>query len=154
MELRRAEVLKRRPRWMIAVTAIALAGGIGFGYLALQRSQDADAAAAQRIVAERQKDAAKQSARASEEQLTAMLGELDHVHGKLDALTKTLNDKQSAYDIGRTRAQMEQLRAEEAAQRKRLADWKTKQAHDVRMGGSHQEGCTQSALGLPQVKQA
>jgi DNA repair exonuclease SbcCD ATPase subunit len=147
MELRRAEVLKKRPRWMLAVTAIALVGGIGFGYFAWQRSQDADAAAAQRIAAEHQKDEAKQKARESEQQLTAMLGELDRVHEKLEVATKDLNAKQSAIDIGRTRMQMEKARAEEAAVRKQIEALKEKKAHDERMNGSHQEGCTGTALG-------
>src|SRR3569623_2123660 len=64
MELRRADIAKRRPRWMIAVTLMALAGGVGFAALAVDRMHEADAA--------------KQ--------------EMQEAVAKLDAMQKTLDD--------------------------------------------------------------
>src|SRR6185312_14933614 len=44
MELRRAEVAKKRPTWMLAVTGFAIVAAIGLIFFAIQRKQAADEA--------------------------------------------------------------------------------------------------------------
>jgi len=78
MELRRADIAKRRPRWMIAVTVIALAGGVGFAALAVDRMHEADAAQQAKAQADKEMVAAKQ--------------EMQEAVAKLDAMQKTLDD--------------------------------------------------------------
>src|SRR5262249_42633942 len=41
MELRRAEVAKKRPTWMLAVTGLAVCGGIALAVFAYERAQQA-----------------------------------------------------------------------------------------------------------------
>src|SRR3569623_1115411 len=60
MELRRADIAQRRPRWMIAVTVLALAGGVGFAALAVDRMPEADAAEQAKAPADKEMVAAKQ----------------------------------------------------------------------------------------------
>src|SRR5262245_40732498 len=36
MQLRRAEILQKRPRWMVAVTALAVVAAVGLGWLAIK----------------------------------------------------------------------------------------------------------------------
>src|ERR1043165_6694562 len=43
MELRRAEVAKKRPTWMLAVTGIALVGAVGLIFFAVNRMRESEA---------------------------------------------------------------------------------------------------------------
>src|SRR5258706_11460446 len=77
MELRRAEVARKRPTWMLAVTALAVCAGLGLGVFAYQRAQQAADAneAQQRAVAladQAHKDA--EDSRARGDQLAAHVG--------------------------------------------------------------------------------
>src|SRR4051812_31323400 len=68
MELRRAEIAKKRPKWMVVVTGLAVCAGLGLGYVAIESARDADAASQQRQLAEQQKDQAKRDAAESRAQ--------------------------------------------------------------------------------------
>ena len=83
MELRRADIAKRRPRWMIAVTVIALAGGVGFAALAIDRMHEADAAQHAKARADAEMAAAKQEMKDAVAKVEAMQKTLDDLDGKV-----------------------------------------------------------------------
>ena len=83
LELRRADIAKRRPTWMIAVTVIALAGGIGFGVLAVDRMHQAETAQAAKARADADMATAKQEAAQAVAQLDAMQKTLDDLDSKV-----------------------------------------------------------------------
>jgi hypothetical protein len=145
MELRREEVAKKRPRWMLAVTAIAIAAGITLGYFAVQSSRDADEASHKRAIAEQEKEQARHVAQAADDQLAVIEKDLDTVHAKLEkAQAELLVDETEASRL-RAKQAVDAARAEEAAERRRLADYNAKKAADERHNGLHNENCVGTA---------
>ena len=57
-ELRRAEVAKKRPTWMLAVTGLALCAGLALAGFAIARGHAADDAAQAQAKAQHDKDQA------------------------------------------------------------------------------------------------
>jgi hypothetical protein len=147
MELRRAEIAKKRPKWMVAVTAVAVCAGIGLGYLAIQSAREADAASQKRQIAETQKEQAKRDAAESRAQLAIIEKSLDDTSVKLDGLTKALLIAQSDADRKRLSAEIAAERKKEADDRQRIVDWKKHQDDIDRHHGLHNDGCLGTALG-------
>ncbi|MEO8845645.1 MAG: hypothetical protein ABI591_04415 [Kofleriaceae bacterium] len=147
LELRREEVAKQRPRWMIAVTTIAVAAGITLGYFAVQSSRDADAAAQQRVVAEQEKAQARKAAQAAQDHLAMIEDHLDTVHAKLEHAAAVLSTADKAADQSRAKRASEAAQAEDAAQRKRLADWNAQKLIDERHKGLHMDHCVDTSTG-------
>ena len=147
LELRRAEVAKKRPRWMLAVTTIAVAAGIALGYFAVQSSRDADVASQKRAIAEQEKGQARRDAQAAEARVAVIVKDLDSVHAKLEQANAVLTTADKEADGIRVKQAAAAAQAEEAAQRRRLDDQNAKKLHDIRVGGLHNEGCVGTATG-------
>jgi hypothetical protein len=147
MELRREEVAKKRPRWMIVVTTIAVAAGIALGYFAWQSSRDADEASQKRVVAEQQKEQARQVARAAEDQLAVIESNLDTVHAKLEQALALLATADKEEIRIRAKQAVAAAQAEEAAERHRLEDYKAKKLLDEQRNGLHNENCVATPTG-------
>jgi hypothetical protein len=152
LELRRAEVAKQRPKWMVAVTTLAVAAGLGLGYFGYQRSIEADASAKQRAIAEQQKQEAKRQAAAATVELAAIETKLDTIHGRLDEAVKelALDDKEA--DRERARKAIAAAQRAEAEERQNILDLKRKKEHDDRIHGLHQENCVGTSLGCMPAK--
>jgi hypothetical protein len=60
MELRRAEVLRKRPTWMVAVTACAFVAAIGLTWFAIDRSQKTAVAEEKQRIADAERARSKQ----------------------------------------------------------------------------------------------
>jgi hypothetical protein len=98
MDIKRAEVAKKRPTWMIAVTVVAALAAVGLTWFAIERSQQMAAAEEARHRAEHDKDIAKQKLREAQERLAALQGDVDRIDADISRLTKQLTDAQSADD--------------------------------------------------------
>ena len=68
-ELRRAEIAKKRPTWMLAVTGFALVATLGFGYFAYERNEARQEAERARIAADNDKRQAQDDAAQSRAEL-------------------------------------------------------------------------------------
>ncbi|MEO8554595.1 MAG: hypothetical protein ABI678_31680, partial [Kofleriaceae bacterium] len=147
LELRRAEIAKKRPRWMVAVTGLAVCAGLGLGYLAIQSAREADAASEKRKVAEALKEQAKRDAAESRAQLAIIEHSLDDTSTKLDALTHALAIAQTDADRTRLSAQIAAAHKKEADDRQRIIDWKKHQDEVDRHNGLHNDGCLDTAVG-------
>jgi hypothetical protein len=147
LALRREEVSKKRPRWMLAVTTIAVAAGIALGYLAVQSSRDADEASHKRAIAEQEKEQARQVARAADDQIAVIEKDLDTVHEKLDKAQAVLAIGDTEAAKLRAKQAAAATQAEEAAVRRRLEDYKAHKAADERRIGLHNEKCAGTSLG-------
>jgi len=119
MELRRAEVAKKRPTWMVAVTGIALAAGIGFAVFAVDRAHQADAAVEAKNRADADVAQAKADAAAAVARLDAMQRDLDELDGKV-------KQAQHALDVAKSEAERKQAQALLDA-----ANAKARAAHDA-----------------------
>lgn len=69
LELRRAEIAKKRPTWMLVVTGMALVATMGLGWYAVERAAERDRADQARITAEHARQVAQDDARQSRAEL-------------------------------------------------------------------------------------
>ncbi|MFT3699309.1 MAG: hypothetical protein QM831_39540 [Kofleriaceae bacterium] len=147
MELRREEVRKKRPRWMLAVTVLAIAGGVAFGAVAIKAMHESDVSAAATAAANAQKEQARAEAKEAAERVAAIEKDATAVHDRLvaaeDALAKA--DTDAARD--KARKAIEQAKRDEAEHNRKLREWKDKQDAIIRGQGLHNNGCTDTALG-------
>jgi hypothetical protein len=148
IELRRAEVAKQRPTWMLAVTGLALAAGIGLAWFAIDRAQASEVAAQQEKVAnDRAKKADDERAKAAT-QLAAMQQELTQLDTRVKKAIDDVIIAQNDADRRRAKDQLVQLQREQYETQKRIEEQR-KKAFDVeRKGGVHFGAeCTNTALG-------
>lgn len=147
LDLRRQQVAKQRPTWMVAVTigAVLVAGALTwFGIDRYQQAQAANDAEA----------IAKREAKDANDHRTQLLAEMTSMDGQLVALS-TKVDKAMAQvlaadgaaarlaakqEVARIRRETEDLEARRAAAKKKYDD-------DLRRGGHHtSKACLESAL--------
>ncbi|NVB84291.1 MAG: hypothetical protein HOV81_38295 [Kofleriaceae bacterium] len=122
MELRRVEAAKKRPTWMVAVTAVACMAAVGLTWFAIDRSSrmaDAERAKENALALAKQADEEKHEAAKKVGMLEQNLGELD---AQVTKAQKALTDAQN--DADRKRAAAELVVAN---QRK----WEAKKAADA-----------------------
>lgn len=147
MELRRAEVAKKRPRWMIAVTAIAGLCAVGLMGFAIDRSQQMAASDEARERATAEKEKAKAELREAQARLASIEQEIDGFDTELRRLTKVVADAQNEADRKRAVLALQAANDAKKAAQKRLADeearrWKKKRGEIVDVSK-----CTGTALG-------
>ena len=133
--LRREEVAKKRPTWMLAVTGVAVVAALGLIWFAVQRQHESDAAQAQTEIAQRERAAAvalAQEARTRLEQVDAALGVLD---GKVNDALHDVGLSQTKADRDAANAKLRQLQQEQAELRARAAAAKAAEEAAIRHRG-------------------
>ena len=151
MDLRRAEVAKKRPTWMIAVTVVAALAAVGLTWFAIERSQQMAAADEARDRADREKELAKQQLREAQERLASLQGDVDRIDAEITRLTKQLTEAQSADD--RKKAAIALAAADSAKRdaKRRIAEEEARQAKKDRNKVIDVSKCVNSALGCMKV---
>jgi fused signal recognition particle receptor len=147
LELRRAVVAKKRPTWMVAVTAVAVLATGAAAWVAIDRMQASDAAIASKEAADSARAAAIASKLAAGDELVSAQRELVALGGKIDG---------ALADLDRARTIEEKRRAEDSLRRlhdeQRAAEVRRQKALDdaeraKRNGGLHfTENCKHNAL--------
>jgi len=146
-ELRRAEIAKKRPKWMMVVTGLAVAAGLGLGYVALDRARDAQVAAEKQKAAEHEKQVAKEQAAQAQVELASLEKSLDSSDAKLADLTTSLIAAQNDADRLRLKHQIDEQNKIAAQERQRIEELKQKKWHDDRVKKIDQSNCLGTALG-------
>ena len=141
LELRRADIAKRRPTWMLVVTAFAVVGGIAFGALAIDRMHEADTAQAGKAAADAQMAEAKQEA-------AAAVAKLDAMQKDLDVLDQKVREAQQAVAVATTEAERKHAQQllidanqKAAAARERLRQEQIERDRKKRLKGFDTSGC-------------
>ena len=120
VELRRAEVARKRPTWMLAVTAAALVAAAALGWFALDRQDASEQARAGRAQAERDRATARADAERSLVALAEVQGELDGLERRVESALADLERARTAAEQTAAEARVRGLRAQQAeVQRKR-----------------------------------
>jgi colicin import membrane protein len=147
MELRRAEVAKKRPTWMIGVTIIAALAAIGLTWFAIQRSQQMAAADEARERAIREKEAATVNLREAQQRLAALQADVDRIDADISRLTKQLTEAQNADD--RKKAAVALAAADQAKRdaKRRIAEEEARKEWIKRHEKVDVSKCTGTALG-------
>ena len=137
MEIRRAEVAKKRPTWMLVVTGFAVVGAIALtiiGINAYNSSQEDKARAAQ---AEKEKDEYAAQVKKLKEDVEKAQHDLDDVATRVDKAVADVSAAQNAADLRAAQERLAQLNREKAEMNKRLADAKTAAEKAERAKGLH-----------------
>jgi len=137
MELRRAEVAKKRPTWMLVVTGFALVAAIGLIFFAIQKmnqsSEDNKAKAEAEAIAEK----AAKDAKEAQEKVAKLSNDLIDLGHRVDQATDALAAAQNDADRSAARAKLDQLRKERAEMEQHIADAKAAAAKAERARGVH-----------------
>lgn len=147
-ELRRAEIAKQRPAWMLAVTAIALVATIGLGWYAIDRAQERDAAEAQRLAAVREKEDAQRQAMEARQQLDRLATQMDELDAQVAQAEKILLAAQTKADRDAAAAAINETNRQRAAIKRAQAEAEQKRIDAERKGGYHVDvTCLHDAIG-------
>ena len=90
MELRRAEVAKKRPTWMLAVTGIALIAAVGLVFFAIQRMRASDEAEVAKVKAEQIAAQASKDAKEAQESVERLQKDAEAMSKKVDTAVDAL----------------------------------------------------------------
>jgi len=137
MELRRAEVAKKRPTWMLAVTGIAIVGviiAIIVGVKAYTQSQEDAQARAQ---AEREKEEYGKQVKEAQALLEKAQKDLDENAAKVDKAISDVGAAQDAVALKAAQQRLQELQREQAEIRQRVEAAKAAAEHAQRLKGVH-----------------
>jgi hypothetical protein len=109
LALRREIVRRQRPRWMLAVTGVALSVAIGLGWVAASAGYKADAAQQERVRAEAAKAKAIDEAHDAQAAVEQLEHDLASMQGKVGQAIRVVEDAQA--DANR-RAEQDRREAE------------------------------------------
>lgn len=137
MELRRAEVAKKRPTWMVAVTIGAIVLTIGLGIFAVQRmiqaSHDREAAAQ----AQRDKDEAVRVAQEAQDRVDKLSKDMKDQDDRLNAADQALRTAQTEDERKKAEVELRRLRDQKLDMEKRIQEAKNAAAKAERAKGVH-----------------
>ncbi len=137
MELRRAEVAKKRPTWMLVVTGIAVVGIVVGVFVAVKSSAKSDEDNIKRVAAEKMAQDAANSAKEAQEKVEKLSNDLLDLGKRVDKATDALASAQNDADRQSARGKLEQLRKERAEMEQHIADAKAAAAKAERNKGVH-----------------
>ena len=133
IELRRAEVARKRPTWMVAVTAFALIASVGSSAFAIDRQRAMDDAVAARGLSERDRQHARDDAREARQELEAVQASLRNLEARVTAALAAVKTAQEAKDLAAVNARLRKLATDNAAEQRRIDDLRRKKWHDDRV---------------------
>jgi colicin import membrane protein len=147
IELRRAEVARKRPTWMLAVTAFAVLACVGSSAFAVDRQQAMNDALAAKGVSDRDRAAAREEAATARKDLEAMKVTLGEIQSRVTVALAEVKKAQDAKDLAANDARLRKIDADIAAAKKRdedkrLEDWKKKRGEKFVID----EECKKNAL--------
>lgn len=137
MELRRAEVAKKRPTWMLVVTGFALVAAIGLVFFAVQRKHESDAAELSAKQAEDERVKAVAIAKEAKERVDRLDADMKSQNDRLAAADAAL--KIAVTDADRKNAQknLDALRQQKFEMEQRIAAARSQAVKAERAKGVH-----------------
>ena len=119
MELRRAEVAKKRPTWMLAVTVVATLAAFALIYVAIERTRTSEQAKERARIAMQQEREMRHQLDDLSDSLVALQGELDTLSGRTNKAIDDLARANGAAQAAAAKAEIDRLRAKERELRQR-----------------------------------
>ena len=135
MELRRAEVAKKRPTWMLAVTGIALVAAVALVFFAIQKMRASEEDKEAKARAEQVAAQAKKDAEEAKEAVARLERESEDLKTKMDQATDLLAAAQTQADRDAANSKLRALREQRAEMERRIAEAKAKAARAERLKG-------------------
>ncbi len=135
MELRRAEVAKKRPTWMLVVTGIALVAAVGLVFFAIQRMKESDASKEAEKAAQVERDVAVKAAAEAQDKVERLARDLEDLDKKLGSAVDGVVAAQTDADRSAAKGKLEALRKEKYEMEQRIAEAKAAAARAERKKG-------------------
>ncbi len=147
MAIKRIEAHKKRPRWMLAVTAVAIVASailVGFTVQAVASSNRANIDV---IAANHDRDDAIQAQKAADDKLVATQAELARLDGVVNAAIDRVGKATNAAEARKAAAEAAAARADLAAAQQRAEQARIDHEHQIRVGPVKiSEKCLQNSL--------
>jgi len=137
MELRRAEVAKKRPTWMLVVTGIAIVAAIGLVFFAIERKKAQEKADEENRIAQIEKDKAEQRMKELNAQVEKFQRDLDEMDSKVTKAVADVAAAKDASDIKLAQNRLMELQREQAEMKQRVAAAKAAAEKAERNKGLH-----------------
>ncbi|MDQ3336021.1 MAG: hypothetical protein M4D80_12700 [Myxococcota bacterium] len=119
MELRRAEVAKKRPTWMVAVTVVATLAAFALIYVAIERTRTSEQAKERARIAVAQEREMRRQLEDLSASLVALEAQLDKLSGRTSKAITDLAEAEGAAQTAAAKKEIDRLRAEERDLRNR-----------------------------------
>lgn len=145
--LRREAISRQRPRWMIAVAAIAAAATIALAFLVIGQERDAEQARARLAAACNDRDAAKAASWVASNELAALDADLDKLQHRVDAAVDTVTKAREAAERDQAIRALNETRRQVYLKQQERAEAERRKAEKLRKKGIHTENCLGTALG-------
>lgn len=136
MELRKAEVAKKRPTWMVAVTGLALALAVVLVVFTVKALAASDEANQAQIIAERDARQAEEEAAKMRAELDKMSVALADLDGKVKVAIEDVIKAEGKAATDAAAARLKKLRAEQIAQQQAMDEYRRKQELKKRLDGT------------------
>jgi|GEM_PF-766301 len=136
MELRRAEIAKKRPTWMLAVTGLASVGVIIAIVLTVRALASSDDSAKEAEASEKRAKEAEKLAADAQERVEKLQLDLQDMDKKVNTAVDSVMAAQNDADRSSAKAKLESLRKEKAAMEQRIAEAKQAAALAQRKKGA------------------
>ena len=149
MELRRAEVAKKRPTWMLVVTGFAIVGTIAAGIFAVHLIGSSAADRAAKETAERARDQAVQEAKEAQDKVEKLSNDLADLDKKVNSAVNGVVAAQNDADRKAAAANLATLQQQKRDMEQRIAAAKAAADKANRAKGLH---ISQECLDNPLAK--
>jgi hypothetical protein len=148
IDLRRAEVARKRPTWMLVVTGLAAAAAVGLALFAVDASRTTERAQERQQLAMVEKEKAKDALREAQTRMTALQADIDEFDVRLGKLQDQLVHAQTKADRDRVAGEIAAAAADKREKQRQLDIAKAKKDHDDRVAPIVVDSkCTGTVLG-------
>ena len=135
MELRRADIAKKRPTWMLVVTGIALLAAVGLVFFAIQRMRASEEAEAAKTIAEKAAAQAVKDAKEAQEAVEILQKDAEAMSKKVDGAVDALPRAPTQTPPPTAKAKLPQQQRAKYEMDQRIAEAKAKAARAERLKG-------------------
>ncbi len=136
MELRRAEVAKKRPTWMLAVMGLALVAAAAMIFFAIRSRADSAEAEKKKVAAEAIAMQAVKDAEEAQQKVERLAADLQDLDKKVSAAVDSVVSAQNDADRSNATAKLKQLQKDKYEMEQRIAEAKANAARKERLKGA------------------
>jgi hypothetical protein len=135
MELRRAEVAKKRPTWMLVVTGFALVAAVALIFFAVQKMNQSEEDNKNKQIAEQNAQKAIEESKEAQRKLESVEKDLESLEGNMKSAEDALMAAQNDADRQAARTKLAALQQQEFEAKQRVAQAKAAAEHAQRVQG-------------------
>lgn len=147
MELRRAEVAKKRPTWMLVVTGIAVVGAVALIWFAVQKMDESNTSKQKELQAQKVAEEAKKNSEEAAAAVAKLQNDFFELSKSLESAQHAVDTAQGDADRAAANAKLAQLKRERLEMEQRIADARAKaELAKRRAGVKVRQECLDNAL--------